>query len=286
MKSPLAEQRIDRVRLAHVLASLGRSHTQIAEALDLTPATVWYYLRGSAPIHGPAAVFLAMPRPTSEPLEDPLAASVGTVATALPEPLAAREAPQRRLPGLPAMPGFVPALVLALAVLAPQAHAQGLAGAATGRVVDSGRAPLSGARVAFEHLVSGHAPERMTNARGRYTQRGLRIDGPYRVWTYAPGFRWETTLIQPVLLQTTRLDVRLRREGECDEPTTTKRSDAWRYERGRERAPCNTLDVLPPREIEAALTAPPTPQPQQRSARLIEFCDRGFCRFLSPGESP
>lgn len=170
--------------------------------------------------------------------------------------------------------------VLALSgALASPARAQALAGAVAGRVVDSERAPVGGATVAFEHLASGHAPERTTNARGRYTQRGLRIDGPYRVWTWAPGFRWETALVQPYLLQTARHDVRLLRENECDAPDT-----AWRYERGRERAPCNRLELLPPVEIEAAAYGAAELYTSPETATAVWHCDRGFCLDLPPSE--
>lgn len=152
--------------------------------------------------------------------------------------------------------GIVLAFVVAFVGLTPEkSHAQAMAGAIAGRVVDSNRSPVGSAQVEFEHQASGHSPKRHTNNRGRYTQRGLRTDGPYRVWVYKPGYRWETALVNAPLLQTARYDVQLLRHGECQVPA----GQHWRYRVvEREREPCNEIELLPPPEIEAAVAAQPT----------------------------
>jgi len=164
------------------------------------------------------------------------------------------------------------AFVLGTAGLMPApAQAQAQAGAISGRVVDTERVPVGGAQVGFEHLASGHSPSRHTNGRGRYTQRGLRTDGPYRVWIHKPGYRWETALVNAPLLRTATHDVQLLRSDECQVP-----AQPWRYRiREREREPCNAIELLPPPDVEAAMAATPTPTPTTTITTWV--CESGRC---------
>ncbi len=81
-------------------------------------------------------------------------------------------------------------LAMALTVLGvATAHAQVTAAAAAGRVVDSRGVGIADATVELVHEPSGTRSTTRTDAEGRYSVRGLRVGGPYRVVVRRDGYR-------------------------------------------------------------------------------------------------
>lgn len=75
---------------------------------------------------------------------------------------------------------------------APDALAQMTSAAAGGRVLTAQGAPVSGAEVEILHIPSGTVSRLTTDAEGRFSARGLRVGGPYRI--IASGNNLEATL--------------------------------------------------------------------------------------------
>lgn len=73
------------------------------------------------------------------------------------------------------------ALLAAVLLLAGRAAGQITTAAIDGLVTDPGAGPLAGAVVAAVHTPSGTQYAAVTNGEGRYTIRGMRAGGPYRV---------------------------------------------------------------------------------------------------------
>lgn len=80
------------------------------------------------------------------------------------------------------------ALGLVLALAGASVQAQTTSATLSGRVVGEGGAPVAGAEVTIEHTPSGTVTRAVTDANGRYTSRGLRVGGPYKVTAIAEGF--------------------------------------------------------------------------------------------------
>src|SRR5690349_6642628 len=84
------------------------------------------------------------------------------------------------------------AAILALAVYASPANAQGVTTAAmTGVVRDAQGGVVPGASVTAVHEPSGTTYEGITQADGRYNMAGMRIGGPYKVTVALQGFGTE-----------------------------------------------------------------------------------------------
>jgi hypothetical protein len=66
-------------------------------------------------------------------------------------------------------------------VVSTDAVAQMTAAAASGRVVSAQGAPVAGAEVQILHVPSGTISRLTTDADGRFSARGLRVGGPYRI---------------------------------------------------------------------------------------------------------
>lgn len=79
------------------------------------------------------------------------------------------------------------AVALVLALGGATVQAQTTSATLSGRVVGEGGAPVAGAEVTIEHLPSGTTTRAVTDANGRYTSRGLRVGGPYKVTAVADG---------------------------------------------------------------------------------------------------
>ncbi|MDP3517663.1 MAG: carboxypeptidase regulatory-like domain-containing protein [Pseudohongiella sp.] len=75
---------------------------------------------------------------------------------------------------------------------APQVYAQMTSAAAGGRVLSAQGAPVSGAQVEIVHIPTGTVSRLTTDAEGRFSARGLRVGGPYRI--IASGNNLEATL--------------------------------------------------------------------------------------------
>jgi len=75
---------------------------------------------------------------------------------------------------------------------APHAFAQMTSAAAGGRVLSAQGAPVSGAAVEILHIPTGTVSRLTTDAEGRFSARGLRVGGPYRI--VASGNNLEATL--------------------------------------------------------------------------------------------
>lgn len=81
-------------------------------------------------------------------------------------------------------------IILAFAMLGiTKAQAQVTSAAAAGRVLDSSGAGIGGASVEFVHEPSGTRRATTSDSDGRYSLRGLRVGGPYRVIARREGYR-------------------------------------------------------------------------------------------------
>lgn len=72
------------------------------------------------------------------------------------------------------------ALTIALVAAAP-VYAQQTSASLGGRVVESTGAPVAGAEVTILHAESGTVSRTVTDENGRFSARGLRVGGPYRI---------------------------------------------------------------------------------------------------------
>ncbi|GAB6195251.1 TonB-dependent receptor [Lysobacter xanthus] len=74
-------------------------------------------------------------------------------------------------------------LGLFTALAAANAFAQNTSAGVSGVVTDAGGKPVSGAEVTIVHTESGTVSRVTTDGEGRYSARGLRVGGPYRITT-------------------------------------------------------------------------------------------------------
>ncbi|MCC5873740.1 MAG: TonB-dependent receptor, partial [Gammaproteobacteria bacterium] len=87
---------------------------------------------------------------------------------------------------------IIPTLLIALTLAllgAAGAQAQVTSAAAAGRVLDASGVGIEGASVELVHEPSGTRRATTTDAEGRYSVRGLRVGGPYRVVARREGYR-------------------------------------------------------------------------------------------------
>ena len=82
-------------------------------------------------------------------------------------------------------------LALALATATP-AFAQSTSAGVGGLVTDASGAPVAGAEVTITHVESGTVSRATTDASGRYTARGLRVGGPYKITVNKSGLGTDT----------------------------------------------------------------------------------------------
>jgi len=73
------------------------------------------------------------------------------------------------------------AVCVALALGAVSAQAQNTTSAVAGKVTTQDGKPIAGATVSVRHVESGSVSNLTTDAEGRYSQRGLRVGGPYTI---------------------------------------------------------------------------------------------------------
>ena len=90
------------------------------------------------------------------------------------------------------------ALGLAIALATAPAMAQNTTANIGGRVTTAEQTVVAGAQVTITHLPSGTVSQAVTDANGRYSARGLRVGGPYRVTITKDG---KTETIDNVFLQ-------------------------------------------------------------------------------------
>lgn len=100
------------------------------------------------------------------------------------------------------------AVAVALVAAAP-ALAQNTTAAIGGRVATPDGKPVAGATVVVLHRESGSVSTFTTDADGRYSGRGLRVGGPYRVTVTKDGQSNVTDDVYLVLAETTLVDLRL-----------------------------------------------------------------------------
>jgi len=107
---------------------------------------------------------------------------------------------------------LVLALATALASTAPLA--QNTTAALSGRIVDERQASIANAVVSITHMPSGTVTRTLSDATGRFSSRGLRVGGPYRIEVIS-GTRTEVRdNVFLALAETTRIDLTF------DDPTT------------------------------------------------------------------
>ncbi|MFC3149353.1 TonB-dependent receptor [Piscinibacterium candidicorallinum] len=112
------------------------------------------------------------------------------------------------LPGLPDFPRTL--VAAAIAVCVAPALAQNTSSALTGRVLAQDGKPVSGAQVQITHIDSGSQTSSRTDADGRYSARGLRAGGPYRVLVTEGGRSESRDSVFLPLAETLTLDLQFR----------------------------------------------------------------------------
>jgi hypothetical protein len=100
------------------------------------------------------------------------------------------------------------ALCIALAVGTVPVMAQNTTSAVAGRVLAQDGKPVSGAKVTILHVESNTANEVTTDAEGRYSARGLRVGGPFRVTVIKDGVTETQNNVFLALAETTAVDVK------------------------------------------------------------------------------
>ncbi len=99
-------------------------------------------------------------------------------------------------------------LCIALAVGSVPVLAQNTTSAVAGRVVAQDGKPVGGAKVTILHVESNTANEVTTDAEGRYSARGLRVGGPFRVTVVKDGVTEIQNNVFLALAETTAVDVK------------------------------------------------------------------------------
>ena len=100
------------------------------------------------------------------------------------------------------------ALCIALAVSAVPAMAQNTTAAVAGRVIAQDGKPMGGAKVTIVHVESNTVNEVTTDAEGRYSVRGLRVGGPFRITAVKDGVTETQNNVFLALAETTAVDVK------------------------------------------------------------------------------
>jgi hypothetical protein len=100
------------------------------------------------------------------------------------------------------------ALCIALAIGTVPAMAQNTTSAVAGRVLAQDGKPVSGAKVTILHVESNTVNEVTTDAEGRYSARGLRVGGPFRVTVVKDGVTETQNNVFLALAETTAVDVK------------------------------------------------------------------------------
>ncbi|MES2742775.1 MAG: TonB-dependent receptor [Pseudomonadota bacterium] len=101
------------------------------------------------------------------------------------------------------------ALSLSLALVAAPSFAQNTTSAIGGRIVGADGKPASGATVTIVHTESGSATNIVTDAEGRYVQRGLRVGGPYSITITRDGVTEKRDGVYTQLAETASVDATL-----------------------------------------------------------------------------
>ncbi|MGL6289976.1 MAG: TonB-dependent receptor domain-containing protein [Silanimonas sp.] len=101
------------------------------------------------------------------------------------------------------------ALALAAALLSTAPLAQNTTAALGGRIVDEQQSALANAVVTITHQPSGTVTRTVSDANGRYSSRGLRVGGPYRIEVSAGGRAEVREDVFLALAETTRVDLAL-----------------------------------------------------------------------------
>jgi outer membrane receptor protein involved in Fe transport len=128
---------------------------------------------------------------------------------------------------------FMSWLVLVGVVWTTSAHAVTAAGI-TGRVVNEAAAPVGSAQVAVLHQPTGTRRETVTDADGRFSLRGLRVGGPYRVEVVAEGYQSRVLENQTLdLKESTHLQVSLLAAQAAEEVVVTASRLGGTFDSGR-----------------------------------------------------
>lgn len=101
------------------------------------------------------------------------------------------------------------ALSLALVLGTAPALAQNTTAAVGGRVTGADGKPAGGAQVTILHVESGSVSNVVTDAEGRYAQRGLRVGGPYTITITKDGVTEKRENVFLQLAETTPVDAKL-----------------------------------------------------------------------------
>ncbi|HTD05283.1 TonB-dependent receptor, partial [Undibacterium sp.] len=101
------------------------------------------------------------------------------------------------------------AFSLALALATVPALAQNTTSGIGGLVTGADGAPLSGAKVTIVHTESGSVNNTVTDAKGRYLARGLRVGGPYTITITQNGVTEKRENVYVQLAETANLDATL-----------------------------------------------------------------------------
>jgi hypothetical protein len=105
------------------------------------------------------------------------------------------------------------ALALAAALITTAPLAQNTTAALGGRIIDEQQVAIAGAEVTITHLPSGTVTRAITDASGRFSSRGLRVGGPYRIDARSGGRTETRDNVFLALAETTRVDLALDNTG-------------------------------------------------------------------------
>lgn len=101
------------------------------------------------------------------------------------------------------------ALSLSIALAAAPAFAQNTTSAIGGRISAGDGKPAAGAVVSIVHAESGSVSKVVTDAEGRYVQRGLRTGGPYTITITKDGVTEKRDNVYIQLAETATVDATL-----------------------------------------------------------------------------